>query len=52
MLDEDVVAAVRAGQFAVHAIDDVDDGLRVLTGLEPAEIARRAAEALRRFRAC
>lgn len=34
MLREDVVAAVRAGRFAIHAIKTVDEGIQLLTGLE------------------
>ena len=33
MLREDVRAAVEAGKFAVHAIDSVDDGIELLTGI-------------------
>jgi hypothetical protein len=33
MLREDVVAAVREGRFQVHAIDDVDHALALLTGV-------------------
>lgn len=33
MLREDVVAAVAAGQFAIHAVTDVDGALELLTGL-------------------
>ena len=32
MLREDVVEAVRAGRFHVHAVDDVDDAMTLLTG--------------------
>jgi len=35
MLREDVVQAVRAGRFHIHAIADVDAGLAVLSGREP-----------------
>jgi len=34
MLDEAVVAAVAAGHFHIHAIDHVDQGLRLLTGVD------------------
>ncbi len=34
MLREDVVAAVREGRFAIHAIKNVDEGIQLLTGLE------------------
>jgi lon-related putative ATP-dependent protease len=37
MLREDVRAAVEAGQFAVYAIDRVDDGMELLTGLPAGE---------------
>src|SRR5690606_32350437 len=33
MLRADVVAAVAAGQFSIYAIDNVDQGLEILTGL-------------------
>lgn len=33
MLREDIVAAVTAGRFAVHAVTTVDDALELLTGL-------------------
>lgn len=33
MLREDVREAVAAGKFAVHAIDSVDDGIELLTGI-------------------
>jgi len=33
MLREDVCEAVVAGKFAIHAIDSVDDGIELLTGL-------------------
>lgn len=34
MLRRDVVEAVRAGQFHIHAVATIDEGLEVLTGLE------------------
>jgi predicted ATP-dependent protease len=34
MLRGDVVDAVRAGQFRIHAVATIDEGLEVLTGLE------------------
>jgi predicted ATP-dependent protease len=33
MLREDVRKAVEAGKFAIHAIDSVDDGIELLTGI-------------------
>jgi predicted ATP-dependent protease len=33
MLREDVCKAVEAGKFAIHAIDTVDDGIELLTGI-------------------
>jgi predicted ATP-dependent protease len=33
LLDEEVVAAVAAGEFSIHAIDHVHEGLELLTGM-------------------
>ena len=33
MLRQDVVAAVREGRFHIHAIDSIDQGIEVLTGM-------------------
>ena len=33
MLRKDVREAVEAGKFAIHAVDSVDDGIELLTGL-------------------
>jgi hypothetical protein len=33
MLRKDVREAVAAGKFAIHAIDSVDDGIELLTGI-------------------
>ena len=33
MLREDVLEAVENGQFSIYAIDDVDDGIELLTGI-------------------
>ena len=37
MLREDVVAAVRAGQFHVYPVTTVDEGIQLLTGLTAGE---------------
>jgi lon-related putative ATP-dependent protease len=37
MLREDVVEAVRAGRFAIHAVDHVDEGIEILTGVKAGE---------------
>jgi predicted ATP-dependent protease len=34
MLRRDVIEAVRAGQFHIHAVSTIDEGLEVLTGVE------------------
>lgn len=39
MLREDVVEAVRAGRFSVHAVRNIDDALEVLTGLPAGDAA-------------
>jgi lon-related putative ATP-dependent protease len=60
MLREDVVEAVRAGQFAIHAVSHIDEGIEILTGVKagarPAEgsfeagsINRRVDDKLRSF---
>jgi hypothetical protein len=38
MLRQDVVDAVAAGQFHVHAIATVDEGIALLTGLPAGEL--------------
>jgi predicted ATP-dependent protease len=40
MLRDDLVAAVAAGRFALHAVDTVDDALEILTGLPAGDAAR------------
>ena len=37
MLREDVVEAVRAGRFHLHAVSTIDEGLALLSGLEAAD---------------
>jgi hypothetical protein len=33
MLDGEVVEAVRAGKFAVHAVSNIPEGIEILTGV-------------------
>lgn len=40
MLRPDVVEAVEAGQFAVHAVDSIDHGIELLTGVPAGERVR------------
>ena len=40
MLRRDVVEAVRAGQFHIHAVATIDEGLEVLTGIEAGALDR------------
>jgi len=60
MLREDVVAAVAAGRFAVHAVATIDDGIEILTGVAAGvqqadgpfpdgTVNRRVADRLLRF---
>jgi predicted ATP-dependent protease len=60
MLREEVVAAVRAGRFAVHAVRTVDEGMALLTGVPAGEpdargvwpegtVNRQVADRLRAF---
>ena len=37
MLREDVVEAVKNGQFAVHAVSTIDEGIEILTGVKAGE---------------
>lgn len=41
MLREDVLEAVENGQFSIYAIDDVDDGIELLTGIPAGKADRR-----------
>jgi lon-related putative ATP-dependent protease len=43
MLRNDVVEAVRAGQFHIWTAETVDQGLALLTGCEPGELNKRGA---------
>jgi lon-related putative ATP-dependent protease len=60
MLREDVVEAVKSGKFAVHAVDTIDQGIEILTGIkagtrgddghfEPGTVNRRVEDKLREF---
>jgi lon-related putative ATP-dependent protease len=60
MLREDVVEAVRGGQFAIHAVATIDEGIEILTGVkagslgddgkfEPGTINRLVEDKLRAF---
>ncbi len=41
MLREDVVEAVENGQFSIYAIDNVDDGIELLTGIPAGKVDKR-----------
>jgi lon-related putative ATP-dependent protease len=60
MLREDVVEAVKAGKFTIHAVDTIDQGIEILTGVkagtrgedgefEAGSINRKVEEKLRSF---
>ncbi len=49
MLREDVVAAVKAGTFTVHAISTIDEGLALLTGLTADAVKTRVEARLKSF---
>lgn len=38
MLRRDVIDAVIDGQFSIYSIDDVEDGIEILTGMKPGEL--------------
>lgn len=37
MLDEEVTSAVQEGKFQIYAIDTIDEGLEILTGIPAGE---------------
>jgi hypothetical protein len=37
MLREDVIEAVRGGRFHIHAVETIDEGMELLTGLPAGE---------------
>jgi predicted ATP-dependent protease len=43
MLREDVVEAVRAGKFTIHAVGTIDDGIEILTGMAAGERGKDGA---------
>lgn len=49
MLKDEVVAAVRAGQFTVYAVRTVDEALQLLTGKAARTVNRMAVHRLREF---
>jgi predicted ATP-dependent protease len=49
MLSEEVVDAVRRGEFHVWAVDNVDEGMALLTGRDAPEVHRLVAERLSAF---
>ncbi len=49
MLDEEIINSVRAGLFHLWAVDHVDAGLEVLTGLKAAEVQARVQKGLETF---
>jgi predicted ATP-dependent protease len=51
MLDADVVEAVRAGQFVVHAVADVAAAIELFTRQPCGDVLARVREALQQFRA-
>ena len=50
VLREEVVEAIAAGRFHLHAIDHVDDAVELLLGLTPAELDARVGRRLEAFR--
>ena len=54
MLRQDVVEAVKNGEFHIFAVKSVDDGIEILTGQPPGDLAddRVAADRQRHRRLC
>jgi predicted ATP-dependent protease len=38
MLNSEVIEAVAAGKFRIYAIDNIEDGIKILTGMSPGEL--------------
>lgn len=50
MLDDEVVAAVARGEFAVYAVAEVADAIALFTGMPWEEVRKRVRATLQRFR--
>ena len=49
MLREDVVAAVRDGKFSIFGVQDVDEAITVLTGIDAATVNQKVEDQLVRY---
>lgn len=49
MLKDEVIDAVKRGQFHIYAIENVTQGLEILTGLDAFELDKRIHEALKSY---
>ena len=38
MLKDEVIAAVKKGKFTIYSIENIEDGIKVLTGMNPGEL--------------
>jgi predicted ATP-dependent protease len=54
MLKEEVVDDVKVGKFHIYAVDSIDEGIEVLTGVTSEEVNRkvnkRLSSMIRKFR--
>jgi predicted ATP-dependent protease len=50
MLSDEVLEAVEAGRFSIHAVETVHQALQILSGVEPQQILEQAAATLARYR--
>ena len=49
MLKPDVVEAVKAGKFHIHAASTIEDALSLLTGMDAAEVEARVRARIQAF---
>lgn len=49
VLRDDVIDAVKEGKFHIYAIESVDEGIELLTGLKACEVKNRAFEKLKSY---
>ncbi|MCU9815047.1 hypothetical protein [Paraclostridium sp. AKS73] len=50
ILKDEVVEAVKNGQFSIYAISNIEEGLGILTGLTIEEIDKKVIEQLNIYR--
>jgi predicted ATP-dependent protease len=49
MLREDVVEAVKDGRFCVYGVNEIDEAVTILTGVDAATVNRKVEDRLKRY---